>query len=343
MKHMRSEVDFTRSDNLQRPPFDPQLRTTTKPLFVTPTLVARVDSTDWNDRPHDKGSSVDRDGDEVRHPEEHPGSLALEPNEILAFERWDEYWRKVHGPKFAYEEPGSSSQLVLRYDQLHRLPSGPSSAFRPPYRAMVDSKGKLVSDPEKHVPPYARPKWDGLAYIAYAAEQDIEKTLEKQDQYAKRIIADEQVAFRVVTREICQEFIFIPAKEHRTAFSLVQVQSRHSGLSRDEYRKRMLKEHAREILSKPATHAYVKRYVQLHNIGSTQDDPEGSKIDSISVLGFSSLNDVEDYLSSADYAHVEWDESALISSSGSEFWTAANYSVINRLLPELATESNDTE
>ena len=342
MKHMRLETDLTRTDNLQRPPFDPQLRITTEPLIVTPTLVARVDSTDWDDRPHDKGSSVDREGEEVQHPEDNPGSLAIEPNENLAFERWDEYWRKVHGPKFAYEEPGSTSHLVMRYDQLHRLPSGPSSAFRPPYRAMVDNKGKLVSDPEKHVPPYVRPKWDGLAYIAYAAEKDIQKTLEKQDQYAKRIIADEQVAFRVVTREICQEFILIPAKEHRTAFSLVQVQSRQASLSRDEYRKRMLREHARELLSKPATHAYVKRYVQLHNIGSTQDDPEGSKIDSISVLGFSSLNDVEDYLSSADYAQVERSESALVG-SGSEFWTAANYSVINRLYPELATESNEDE
>jgi hypothetical protein len=340
MKHMRPESDLTRSDNLQRPPFDPQLRTTTEPLIVTPTLVARVDSTDWNDRPHDKGSSVDRHGDEVRHPDDYPERLALEPNPNLAFERWDEYWRKVHGPKFAYEEPRSSSHLVLRYDQLHRLPSGPSSAFRPPYRAMVDSKERLVSDPENHVPPYARPKWDGLAYIAYASETDIEKTLEKQDQYAKRIIADEHVAFRVVTREICREFILIPAREHRTAFSLVQVQHRQPGLSRDEFRKRMLNEHARELLSKPATHAYVRRYVQLHNIGSTQDDPEGSKIDSITVLGFGSLNDVEDYLSSADYAHVERSESTLITTD-SEFWTAANYSVINRIYPELPTEHND--
>ena len=341
MNHLRPESDLKGSDYLQRPPFDPKLRITTEPLIVTPTLVSRVDST-GEERPHDTGSSVGKDGREVRHPEDHPERLAIEPEPNLAYERWDEYWRKVHGPKFAYEEPGSSSQLVLRYDQLHRLPSGPSSAFRPPYRAMVDGKGKLVSDPEKRVPAYARPRWDGMAYIAYASEKDIEKTLERQDQYAKRIIADERVAFRVVTREICQEFILIPAAEHRTAFSLVFVQTRQASLSREEFRSRMLKEQARDLLAMPSTHAYVKRYVQLHNIGSTQEDPEGSRIDSLAVLGFSTLNDVEDFLSSADYARVERSQSGLIDSR-SEFWTAANYSVINRLYPELATESKDTD
>lgn len=57
----------------------------------------------------------------------------------------------------------------------------------------------------------------------------------------------------------------------------------------------------------------------------------------ITVLGFSTLNDVEDYLSSADHAQLERGESALLAST-SEFWTAANYSIINRLYPEMATE-----
>jgi hypothetical protein len=78
----------------------------------------------------------------------------------------------------------------------------------------------------------------------------------------------------------------------------------------------------------------------MHNIGSTQADPEGSKIDSIAVFGFNTLNDVEDYLSSADHAQLERSESGLVSSD-SEFWTAVNYSVINRLYPELATEGQE--
>lgn len=331
-----TSVDLTRADNLQRPPFDPDLRTTTQPLIVTPTLVSRVDATPWEARPHDTGSSVDRAGNEVTHPDRHPADLAVAPHPNLAYESWDEYWRKVHGPKFAYEEPGSTSHLVLRYDQLHRLPSGPSSGFRPPYRAMVDAGGKLESAPQAHVPEYVRPRWDGLAYIAYASTDDLHKTLEEQDQYAKRIIADEHVAFRVVTREMCQEYILIPSARHRDAVSLVKIHQRVPGITREEYKARMLGEHADFVLSRTATHTYVKRYVQLHNFGSTQADPEGSKIDSLSVFAFASLNDVEDYLISDDYQAIEAREAAL-AGEGSEFWTAVNYSVINRLLPELPT------
>jgi hypothetical protein len=49
------------------------------------------------------------------------------------------------------------------------------------------------------------------------------------------------------------------------------------------------------------------------------------------------VNDVEDYLVSEDHATIEASENAL-AGEGSEWWTAVNYSVINRLLPELATE-----
>jgi hypothetical protein len=242
----------------------------------------------------------------------------------------------VHGPKFAYEEPGSTSHLVQRYDQLHRLPSGPSTYFRPPYRAMIDTAGELVSDPAAHVPPLARPKWDGLAYIAYASKADMEATLQGQDQYAKRIIADEQVAFRMVTREICEEHILIPSAQHRDAISLVKIHKRRLDWSREQFQQHMLHKHAELLMSKGATHTYVRRYAQLLNIGSTQTDPEGSVIDSMSILAFASVNDVEDYLLTSDYAEIEADEAAA-SGEVTEFWTAVNYSVINRLVPELAT------
>ena len=80
----------------------------------------------------------------------------------------------------------------------------------------------------------------------------------------------------------------------------------------------------------------MRRYAQLHNIGSTQKDPEGSKIDAVSVLAFASLNDVEDYFLSSDHAAIEASEQAL-AGEGSEWWTAITYSVVNRLLPEVAT------
>jgi hypothetical protein len=328
--------DFDRTDNEHRAPLRRSFTATTKPLIVTPTFVSRVDDTPHRDRPHDAGSSRGRDGQEVENPSRNAADLALEPDRNLAFEHWDEYWRKVHGPKFAWNEPGSSSELVLRYDQLHRVASGPSSFFPPPYRAMVDGSGKLPADPERHVPEFRRPRWDGLAYITYAAEADIQAVL-GQEKFAKRIIADEQVAFRMVTREITREFILIPSERHRDPISLVKIHLRAPELSREEFQQRLLGEHAGLVLSRTATHQYVRRYAQLHNLGSTQEDPEGSRIDAVSVLAFSGLNDLEDFLVSEDGAAIQAAETRL-TGNGSEWWTAINYSVINRLMPELATE-----
>ncbi|NYD92086.1 EthD domain-containing protein [Sphingomonas melonis] len=328
-------TDFDRSDTLHRPPLGKTHAPSGKPLIVTPTFVSRVDATPRGDRPQDAGSAKSRHGHEVHLPDWRPHALAIEGDPNLAFEHWDEYWRKVHGPKFAWDEPGSSSELVVRYDQLHRIASGPSSAFPPPYRAMVDDHGLLPADPWQRVPAFDRPRWDGLAYIAYAEEADIERTL-GQDKFAKRIIADEQTAFRMVTREITREYILIPSERHRDAVSLVKIHMRRPELSREAFQQRLLHDHARLVMAQPATGEFVRRYAQLHTIGSTQKDPEGSKIDAVSIFAFASMNDVEDFLVSGDAATIAAAEAELIG-EGSEWWTALNYSVINRLHPERAT------
>ena len=326
-----------RNDLRHRPPHRQTYRTTTQPLIATPTFVSRVDTTARVQRPVDKGFSLDREGDALAEPSAAKEPPAIEADPNLAWEHWDEYWRKVHGPKFAYEEPGGTTEPVVRYDQLHRLPSGPSSFFKPPYGAMVQDNGKLVADAYARVPSYGRPKWDGLAYIAYESEEAMKKLL-GQNKYTQRVVADEETAFRVVTRNYAREYILLPSALHRDPISLVKIHQRHAGLSREEFQCRWLDEHAELVLSKPATHQYVRRYAQLHYLGSTQEDPEGSRMDGISVLSFASVNDLEDYLTHADHAAIAASESALSNAVGSEWWTAVNYSVINRLLPELATE-----
>jgi hypothetical protein len=337
MTDANAAPDLSRSDMLQRPPHGRIVGTTTKPLIVTPTFVSRTDNTPEARRPHDAGSGVNRSGEEVADPDRHPAALALEADPNRAFEHYDEYWRKVHGPKFAYEEPGTSNDRVLRYDQVHRIASGPSSASRPPYRAMVDAAGRLVGDPAAQVPAYRRPSWDGFAYIAYGAEADIEAVL-GQEQYAERIIADERTVFRMVTREVAREYIIIPSARHRDPVSLVKIHRRRPDLTRAAFQERWLRDHADVVAAKAATGAYVRRYAQLHPFGSTQEDPEGAKIDGITVLSFASLNDVEDYLTTADHRAIEAAEAEIMDQNTSEFWTAVNYSVINRLVPECATE-----
>jgi len=332
-----SAADNPLADNRHRPPGRSTYHTTDAPLIVTPTFLTRADSTPRAERPMDPGSTKGQHGEAVENPDAEPAEIALEADPNLSYERWDEYWRKVHGPKFAYEEPGTDNEPVLRYDQVHRFAGGPSSYFRPPYLAMVEADGKLVSDPYARVPAYRRPCFDGFAYIAYAAEADINRVL-KQPQYDKRIIADEQTAFRLVTREIAREYILLPSPQHRDPLSLVKIHYRRPELSREEFQARLLDHHAALVIAQPATHTYVRRYAQLHNIGSTQADPEGSLIDAISVLSFASVNDVEDYLATNEYQAIEADEATFIDLERSEFWTGLNYSVINRLLPELATK-----
>jgi hypothetical protein len=324
------------ADNRHRPPYRTAYRTTTAPLIVTPTFLTRADNTPRAVRPLDEGATRSRTGEAIENPDTEPTEIALEADPGLGFEHWDEYWRKVHGPKFAYEEPGTNNEPVLRYDQVHRIAGGPSSYFRPPYHAMTTPDGKLVADPYARVPAYPRPRWDGFAYIAYAAEADISRVL-KQPQYDKRVVADEQTAFRMVTRSITREYILLPSAQHRDPISLVKIHYRRPDLSRAQFQDWLLNRHAALVLAQPATHAYVRRYAQLHNIGSTQPDPEGSLMDGISVLAFASVNDVEDYLVSDDYRAIEADEAAFADVAQSEFWTGVNYSVINRLLPELAT------
>ncbi|SDA33032.1 hypothetical protein SAMN02799622_05428 [Methylobacterium sp. UNC378MF] len=92
------------------------------------------------------------------------------------------------------------------------------------------------------------------------------------------------------------------------------------------------------MAGKPATAEHVRRYAQLHPFGSTQEDPECSKIDGIWVVSFASLSNVEDFLVTADHAAIEAAEAEFADTGASEFWTAVNYGVVNRLVPELATE-----
>ncbi len=114
----------------------------------------------------------------------------------------------------------------------------------------------------------------------------------------------------MVTREITREFILIPSERHRDAFSMVKIHMRRPEMSRDDFRRRLLNDHPNLVLAQGATTGLVRRYAQLHNIGSTQKDPEGSKIDAVSMFAFASMNDVEDCLVSDQHGSVSFRASA---------------------------------
>jgi hypothetical protein len=81
----------------------------------------------------------------------------------------------------------------------------------------------------------------------------------------------------MVLREIAREFILMPSEKHRDAISLVKIHIRADGLWREAFQQQLVHQHGQLVLANPATDAFLRRYAQLHNIGSTQDDPEAAR------------------------------------------------------------------
>ncbi len=93
-----------------------------------------------------------------------PAANASEPDPNLSFETWGDYWRKVHGPRFLHPDEADDRTTIsrlLRYDQIHRVASGPTSLNPPPYRPPLDADGRLFETIVGHVEPYRRPQWTG--------------------------------------------------------------------------------------------------------------------------------------------------------------------------------------
>lgn len=282
-----------------------------------------------------RGPAKGRHGNEGHLPAWRSGALALEGDPNLGFEHRDAYWRKVHGPEFAWDEPGSSSAGVLRYDQVHRLASGRSSGFPPPYRAMVDEDGLLPSDPWKRVPGFKRPRREGLAYIANAEEDGVEAT-PSQDKFAKRIVADEQTRSHDDARDHARAYPRSVRAAPRSDQPDQDPQARAGA-----FPKRLPAPYAGGARppgagagrdTRPGAPVCATAHYRLG-----QPDSGGSSIDAVSLFAFASLNDVEDYLVHADHAAIAaWE--AAFAGEGSEWWTAVNYSVVNRLAPEVKTD-----
>jgi hypothetical protein len=327
-----------------RPPYLTRFEATDEPLIVLPAFLSRADSTPQADRPRDPKNVVGHDGHPIANPDADPSALAFEPNPNLAYEKWDEYWRKIHGMRFTYEDgpEDKSMAVMLRYDQVHRVPGGPTSHFPPPYTAPVDAHGRLHSRIIGRIPAYKRPTYDGFAYMAFKSLEHLTLSF-GSGKFPAKIVPEEQVMFRSVPHMIAREHILIASPHHREAVSVIKVHRRNPARSREEFQKRWLHAHAALVLSKPASHQYLRRYVQLHNIGPAKEGdlfwhPVGSTWDGISVLSFDGMTDAEDFLMTQCNVAIEADEATFIDHDGSEYWTALNYNIINRMYPERVTK-----
>ena len=311
---------------------------TIKPRIVLPAFVVRCDITPNTPpfRVARPGYCVNKSGQAIADPAASPHTPALESSAELDWEAFDQYWRKVHGPKIIYVDgPGDNvTQLLLRYEQQHRIAGGPTSAAAPPYRAEVDANGLLITAPHAVVPAYVRPSFDGLAQLAFASRADFNSFFGVQpgDKYLEKIVPDERVFLKGFAFNISKEFVIIPDKGTRDPIILVKTLERGPQFaSRKQFQEFWLEHRTRLVVSSSSSRKLVQRYAQLHNISSPSDgafyDPVGDRYDVIEVLSFANPNQLEDYLSSAEYEAVAADDARY--SARTEFFTAVNYVIKN--------------
>ena len=143
-------------------------------LTVIFSFLSRADSTPLSQRRRGEGFMLDHEGHPLADPSADPAANAFETNPNINFEKWGEYWRKVHGQRFIFaEQPGDKSlERLQRYDQIHRVASGPTNFVQPPYRVPLDDRGALFPTVIGNIPDYLRPRWDGVAYLNFAKPGD---------------------------------------------------------------------------------------------------------------------------------------------------------------------------
>ena len=303
----------------------------------------KPDLTPESERPRDADNLLDAEGDLIDLAKAEPADLAFDPDPYLVDEKWREYWRKVHGMRFTHKDgpDDASMALMLRYDQVHRVSSGPTSFFPPPYQPPLDADGRLFPDVLKRIPEYRRPQYDGFAYMAFDSLEDLSASF-GSGKFPAKIVPEERIIFRSVPHLIAKEYVVLPNRAVRGAVMLVKIHRVKAGVTREAFQRHWLHEHADLVLSKPATHRFVTRYAQLHNVGPDKEGelfwhPVGRTMDGVTVMEFANMNHVEDYLMSPEYAEIEADEAKHLDADRSVYWTALNHNIIDKMLNEVPT------
>jgi len=319
------------------------LAETGSPLTVVFSFLSRADATPLDERRRAEGHMLDHQGRVIPDPAADPGANAFEPDPNLNFEKWGEYWRKVHGVRFLQTEDADdrSVEQLLRYDQIHRVAAGPTSLTPLPYRPPVDADGRLFPTIIGHVEPYHRPQWDGVAYLGFAGFDDIATVL-GTERVRTKILPEDQTIFRDLAPVLARQFIILPSATGNDAVALVKTHARRLDLDRSTFQQRWLHEHAELVMRQADTKRLVRRYVQLHNIGPTTEGepffhPETSLIDGVTLMAFDTMRDTETFLVSEGHAVIAADEQ-LIQAEAGEYWSGVTFSIVNRLAPEQASK-----
>lgn len=315
-----------------------------EPLTVLFSFLSRADTTPLDQRSRAHGHIIGKDGLSLADPAVDPSASAFASDPNINFEQWGEYWRKVHGVRFLHSDELDDQKridLLLRYDQIQRVAAGPTSLNPPPYHPPLDDRGQLFDTIIGHVEPYRRPAWDGVAYLNFASLGDLGAML-GSDRVRRKILPEDQAIFRDLAPVLARQFVIIPNPDGNDAITLVKTHVRREDMDRDTFQRLWLKEHAAVVLRQPETSRFVKRYVQLHNIGPAKEGEPfyhsaTKQIDGVTVMSFASMKDVETFLSSDSYVEILQDERSIAMPEAGEYWTGVTLSVVDRTAPERVT------
>jgi len=315
------------------------------PLVGFPCSVTRADNTPLNEREKFPNMTVDKNGIGIPDPHKDADKMAFETNPTLMLEHWYEYWRKIHGAKITYKESAddSGADLIATYNQVHRIASGPSSLYAPPYKAPLAADGKITSTPAAEVRPYKRPKYDGVTFFNCKSISDFDKFF-ASDKYIKKIMPDEAIFCRYFIMSVAAEYIIIPGPAIPDPIVLVKIFYRKSG-TREDFQNRLLWNHADFVYSKPDVQKYVTRYSLNLNIGPSDKNSmfyqeAGQKLEATSAMSFRNMTECEIFLSGDDYRSIEAIENEFVDQEQSEWFTGINYLIVNNVGKEVATNRN---
>lgn len=315
-----------------------------EPLYVLPAFLMRPDLTPESERPRDPDNLLDRDGKLIDLDKAKPEDLAFDSNPYHVSEKWNEYWRKIHGMRFTHKDSpdDKSMALMLRYDQVHRISSGPTSFFPPPYQPPVDAEGHLYSELLGKIPAYKRPQYDGFAYMAFNTLEELKISF-GQGKFPAKIVPEEQIMFRSVPHMIAKEYIIIPNRGPRGAVMQIKIHRLKDGIDKETWQKHWRTDHADLVMAQTASHRFVTRYAQLHNVGPDREGelfwhPVGKEMDGVTVIEFANMSACEDFLMSPGYKKIEADEARHLDMAASVYWTAINHNIIDKIAVEIPTK-----
>lgn len=147
--------------------------------------------------------------------------------------------------------------------------------------------------------------------------------------------------FRDIAPVLSRQYVIVLSTTGNEAVTLVKLHIRNPTISREAIQHWWLREHA--PLAAAQSKGWAKRYVQLHNIGPVEPGQplyhtQASGIDGVTLMGFASINDLEDFLRSREHKAIAEDEARMMDSGAGEWWTTIDIVLVNRIAPERATD-----